>query len=259
MSQFHKYSFSMKETNAVSINYNSLTEKNKKDPQETPGLSLVIKRKITLVRHGITEWNKKFRYQGITDVPLAAEGEEQAKRAAMRLSCESVDRVISSPLGRSMKTASIIAEIIGKNSVETWDELREVDFGEWEGLTVPQIKERFGEDLFERWKSSQVDVTATNGEDADIVYRRAEACAARILALKDEHVVVVGHGALFRTLLLPLIKIQRVNVFWRMKMDNCSLSGIGIDKKNRAFIVFFNDTLHLRINMDCIKDIPLPW
>jgi len=200
----------MKETNAVSINYNSLTEKNKKDPQETPGLSLVIKRKITLVRHGITEWNKKFRYQGITDVPLAAEGEEQAKRAAMRLSCESVDRVISSPLGRSMKTASIIAEIIGKNSVETWDELREVDFGEWEGLTVPQIKERFGEDLFERWKSSQVDVTATNGEDADIVYRRAEACAARILALKDEHVVVVGHGALFRTLLLPLIKIQTI-------------------------------------------------
>jgi alpha-ribazole phosphatase/probable phosphoglycerate mutase len=139
----------MKETNAVSINYNSLTEKNKKDPQETPGLSLVIKRKITLVRHGITEWNKKFRYQGITDVPLAAEGEEQAKRAAMRLSCESVDRVISSPLGRSMKTDSIIAEIIGKNSVETWDELREVDFGEWEALTVPQIKERFGEDLFE--------------------------------------------------------------------------------------------------------------
>ena len=106
----------------MSINYNSLTEKNKKDPQETPGLSLVIKRKITLVRHGITEWNKKFRYQGITDVPLAAEGEEQAKRAAMRLSCESVDRVISSPLGRSMKTASIIAEIIGKNSVETWDD-----------------------------------------------------------------------------------------------------------------------------------------
>jgi alpha-ribazole phosphatase/probable phosphoglycerate mutase len=70
---------------------------------------------------------------------------------------------------------------------------------------------------------------------------------------------VVGHGALFRMLLLPLIKIPRTNVFWKMKMDNCSLSGIGIDKKSRAFIVFFNDTIHLRTNMDCIKDIPLPW
>ena len=237
----------------------SLSSERNKEPQETPGLSLVIKRKITLVRHGITEWNKKFRYQGITDVPLSPEGEEQAKKAALRLSCESVDRVISSPLGRSMKTAAIIAETIGKNAVERWDELREVDFGDWEGLTVPQIKDKFGEDLFERWKSSQVDVTATNGEEADLVYKRAEACAARILALKDEHVVVVGHGALFRMLLLPLINVPRGNVFWRMKMDNCSLSGIGIDRKNRAFIVFFNDTIHLRTNLDCIKDIPLPW
>jgi len=48
-------------------------------------------------------------------------------------------------------------------------------------------------------------------------------------------------------------------VFWKMKMDNCSLSGIGVDRKNRAFIVFFNDTIHLRTKIDCIKDIPLPW
>lgn len=124
----------MKETDTMSIYDNSVTQKNKKDPQEVPGLSLVIKRKITLVRHGVTEWNKMFRYQGITDVPLSPEGEEQAKKAALRLSCESVDRVISSPLGRSMKTASIIADTIGKKSVEAWDELREVDFGEWRDL-----------------------------------------------------------------------------------------------------------------------------
>ncbi len=232
---------------------------NKKDPQEVPGLSLVIKRKITLVRHGVTEWNKMFRYQGITDVPLCPEGEEQAQKAALRLLGDPVDRVISSPLGRSMKTASIIAETLGKDNVEAWDELREVDFGDWEGLTVPQIKEKFGGELFEKWKSSQVDVSATNGEDSDTVFKRAEACASRILALNDRHVVVVGHGALFRTLLLPLIKIPRGNVFWRMKMDNCSLSGVGIDRKNKAFIVFFNDTVHLRTKSHCIKDIPLPW
>ena len=249
----------MKETDTMSIYDNSVTQKNEKDPLETPGLSLVIKRKITLVRHGLTEWNKMFRYQGITDVPLSPEGEEQARRAALRLSCGSVDRVISSPLDRSMKTASIIAETIGSKNVEAWDDLREVDFGDWEGLTVPEIKEKYGEDLFEKWKASQVNVTATNGEDADLVYKRAEACAAKILALKDEHVVVVGHGALFRTLLLPLINIPRGNVFWRMKMDNCSLSGIGIDRKNKAFIVFFNDTIHLRTKMDRIKEIELPW
>jgi len=229
------------------------------EDRDAPGLSLQIKHKITLVRHGITDWNKKFRYQGVTDVPLSTEGEEQAKKAALRLSCESVGRIISSPLKRSLKTAEIIAESIGLSAVDTWDELTEVDFGAWEGLTVPQIKEKFGEETFAKWKASQVDVTATNGEDTDRIYKRSEACAARILSLTDEHVLVVGHGALFRTMLLPLIGIPRGNVFWKMKMDNCSLSGIGIDKKNRAFIVFFNDTIHLKTKMNCIKDIPLPW
>lgn len=243
----------------MSVNYSSVSRKSTKEPPETPGLSLVIKRKITLVRHGVTEWNKMFRYQGITDVPLSVEGEDQAKKAALRLSCESVSRVISSPLKRSMKTAEIIADSVGCSTVESWENLREVDFGAWEGLTVPQIKEKFGGDLFEKWKASQVDVTATDGEDSDTVYKRASECAERILDLKEEHLVVVGHGALFRTLLLPLIGIPRGNVFWKMKMDNCSLSGIGIDRKNRAFVVFFNDTIHLRTKMDCIKDIPLPW
>ena len=230
-----------------------------RDIGDAPGLSLQIKRKVTLVRHGITDWNKSFRYQGVSDVPLSTEGEEQAKKTALRLSHESVGRIISSPLKRSLKTAEIIAESIGLSAVETWDELMEVDFGAWEGLTIPQIKEKFGEETFAKWKSSQVHVTATNGEDTDRIYIRSEACAAKILSLTDENVVVVGHGALFRTMLLPLIGTPRSNVFWKMKMDNCSLSGIGIDKKNRAFIVFFNDTIHLRTKMDCIKDIPLPW
>ncbi len=95
--------------------------------------------------------------------PLSSRGRTRLK-AALRLSFESVDRVISSPLGRSMKTASIIAETIGKKSVEAWDELREVDFGEWEGLTVPQIRKGSGGSLREV-EASQVDVTATNGEN----------------------------------------------------------------------------------------------
>ena len=137
----------------IVLKSHSSASNNKEGVLETPGLSLVIKRKITFVRHGITEWNKMFRYQGITDVPLSPEGEEQAKKAALRLSCESVDRVISSPLERSMKTAVIIAETIGIKSVEAWDELREVDFGAWEGLTVPQIKEKYGEDEAIRMKT----------------------------------------------------------------------------------------------------------
>ncbi len=70
----------------MSIYDNSVTQKNEKDPQEVPGLSLVIKRKITLVRHGVTEWNKMFRYQGITDVPFLPRAKNRLKKAALRFS-----------------------------------------------------------------------------------------------------------------------------------------------------------------------------
>lgn len=237
----------------------NLKQNDNGDMRETPGLSLSIKKKITLIRHGVTEWNKKFRYQGITDVPLAKEGIVQAEKTALRLMGESVCRVISSPLERSLETAEIIAEKTGAGKVEVWDSLVEVDFGDWEGLTVPEIKKESGEEFFAMWRKSQVDVTPPNGEDSDKVYDRAVLSAEKLISSVDEHILVVGHGAIFKAMLPPLIGVQKSSVFWRMKMDNCSLTGIGIDRKNRAFIVFFNDTLHLRIKKEEISRIPLPW
>lgn len=230
-----------------------------KEEHESPGLSLSGGRRVTLVRHGITEWNKLFRYQGVTDIPLSPEGEEQARRTGLRLSGASVRRIISSPLKRSLKTAGIIAEAVGFLDVEIWDELIEVDFGEWEGLTVEQIKSKFGTESFAKWRKAQMEVTPPNGEDTDKLYMRASEASKRIIAIADEHTLVVGHGAMFRAMLLSLIGVPKGSLFWKMRMDNCSISGLNISNSGSAYINFLNDTLHLLVKKDCIADLPLPW
>ena len=224
---------------------------------ETPGLSGTRGRRIYFVRHGMTEWNKQFRYQGSTDIPLCEEGERQAERAAQRLTQLRGTTVISSPLKRSLRTAEIIAKELGTSGVEVWNELTEVDFGGWEGLTVPQIKEKYGAELFEKWRNEQLDVTAPDGESVCETYERAAAAAAKLLARREERLIVVGHGAFFRVLLLPLIRMPRCSLFWRMRLDNCSISAFDVDRQGRASVTFLNDTLHMLTPFSDIADLPL--
>lgn len=229
----------------------------KHDDFETPGLSGTRGRRIYFVRHGMTDWNKQFRYQGSTDIPLCEEGERQAQRAARRLARLGAVRIVSSPLRRSLRTAEILAAELGSPKVEVWPELTEVDFGGWEGLTVPQIKEKYGAELFEKWRNEQLDVTAPDGESVCETYERAAAAAAKLLARREERLIVVGHGAFFRVLLLPLIRMPRCSLFWRMRLDNCSISAFDVDRQGRASVTFLNDTLHMLTPFSDIADLPL--
>lgn len=226
-------------------------------PDEAPGLVQPAVRRIYLVRHGVTEWNKQFRYQGAADIPLSAEGEEQAERVGLRLSQLPVERIVSSPLRRAMATAGKIADLVGVDSVEQWEDLREVNFGDWEGLTVSEIVDKFGEDIFNAWRSAQIDVSATNGEDSRSVYDRAGRAVQKLCGLNDEVTVVVSHGAIFRALMLHFIDVPKSNVFWKMRMDNCSVSAVEFDRKGRRSVRFFNDTVHLRAEREKIHSIPL--
>lgn len=228
-----------------------------KPVDDAPGLAQPAFRRIYLVRHGVTEWNKLFRYQGATDIPLSADGEEQAERAGLRLSQFLIDRIISSPLKRSVMTADKIAERVGVRDVEIWEDLREVDFGDWEGLTVKEIIAKFGEDVFNAWRRAPVDVTAANGEASESVYERAGQVVRKLNGLGDEITVVVSHGALFRAMMLHFIDVPKSNVFWKMRMDNCSISAVEFDRNGRCSIRFFNDTVHLGSERDKIQFIPL--
>lgn len=202
-------------------------------------------RRVYLVRHGVTEWNRAFRYQGSSDVALSPEGEEQAERAGLRLAQLSVGMVISSPLVRSLTTAQRIARQVGVSSVEMWDDLREVGFGDWEGLTVREIIDRFGKSAFEEWKSARAEVTVANGEEAYGVYERAGRVVERLGESSEPVTVVVTHGALLRALLLHLVELPLCSIFWKMRIDNCSISAVEFGQKGERSVLFFNDTVHL--------------
>lgn len=97
---------------------------------------------LFLARHGRTAWSSEHRLQGQLDSPLTPEGIAQAEAMGQRLSDVGIDTVCSSPLGRAVRTAAIIAEQLGVEVVVI-PELAEVHHGELAGLTWIEIDERY--------------------------------------------------------------------------------------------------------------------
>ncbi len=94
---------------------------------------------IVLARHGETEWSRDLRHTGRTDVPLTAEGRGQAAALKPRLAGRSFDKVLVSPLSRAVETCELAG--LGARA-ERRDELVELDYGDAEGLTTAQLRER---------------------------------------------------------------------------------------------------------------------
>jgi probable phosphoglycerate mutase len=158
---------------------------------------------IYFARHGETTWNLEGRMQGHLDAPLTTRGLREARRdgAALRSLIEGDEpyALIFSPLGRTRETAKIIAEETRQYlSTQRSDfRLREVSWGEWDGLTITEIKTRFPE----KWQAHLADrwnVGAPGGESYRVLYERV---ADWLDSVRNEpRLIVVSHGALGRVL-----------------------------------------------------------
>lgn len=95
---------------------------------------------LVLVRHGETEWSRTGRHTGATDVPLTDEGREQARRAGIALGRREFGLVLTSPRQRARDTAALA----GHPEAEVEPGLVEWDYGDYEGLTTPEISEQVG-------------------------------------------------------------------------------------------------------------------
>jgi len=144
---------------------------------------------LYLVRHGETEWSRARRHTGRTDVPLSPAGEAEARALGAHLDGLEVDRVLASPLARATTTAGLAG--FGER-LETTRALLEFDYGDYEGLTTPQIRAgRPGWDLFRDG--------CPGGETAGAVAERARRLVAE-LADRDGRVMLFGHGHQLRIL-----------------------------------------------------------
>ena len=120
-----------------------------------------MKTKVFLVRHGETEWNRLGKYQGCMDIDLAAEGIVQAQYISKRFNGD-FDYIYTSPLRRAVDTAEIIAAVKGiKPIIE--DDIREINFGEWEGLTIKEISNNFPKE-FLKWRSDKLEAPMCGGD-----------------------------------------------------------------------------------------------
>ena len=151
---------------------------------------------LLLVRHGETDWNRDRRFQGHADPPLNETGREQARTLASELAGESLDAVYTSDLARANETAEIIAGRLGVPVVVD-AELREIDVGEWQGLTWPEIEERFPDGV-RNWQERGHGWE--RGETYDALGERVVRALGRIGA---EHpagrILIVGHGGTVRS------------------------------------------------------------
>ena len=147
--------------------------------------------RLVLWRHGQTQWNAEGRFQGQSDIPLDAVGEQQADRAARLLAGLRPTAIVSSDLGRAMATAAPLARLTGL-TVTTDKDLRERYGGLWEGLTDSEIRARYPAD-HAVWLPPE-------GESSAAVADRAGAALERIAAgmAPGTLVVVVSHGAAIR-------------------------------------------------------------
>ena len=150
---------------------------------------------LLLVRHGETDWNRDRRFQGHADPPLNEMGREQAHALAAELAGERIELVYTSDLCRARETAEIVAASLGADLVALRD-LREIDVGEWEGLTWPEIEERYPEGA-RAWHEQGFGWEA--GETYDELGERVVAALRRIAAdHPEQRVLVVGHGGTIR-------------------------------------------------------------
>ncbi|PZE88488.1 histidine phosphatase family protein [Curtobacterium sp. MCBD17_008] len=150
---------------------------------------------LVLVRHGETEWSKSGQHTGRTDIPLTANGEAQAERAARYLADREFALALSSPLTRARETARIIGV-----DPDLDEDLYEWDYGAYEGLTTPQIKvQRHGP--WDLWTDG-VPAGHTPGENAAEVRVRVERVInrARPVLAEGHDAIVVAHGHVLRAL-----------------------------------------------------------
>ncbi|MGW1836388.1 histidine phosphatase family protein [Streptomyces sp. BBFR2] len=153
---------------------------------------------LLLVRHGETEWSRNGRHTSWTDLPLTAVGEEQARGLRPLLARRRIAAVRVSPMARARRTA----ELAGLTRPETDEDLREWDYGGYEGVSTPDIQ-RERPDWFLFTDGTVPGPDGHPGESPEQVGARADAVLARVLPLleKDEgDVALVAHAHFLRVL-----------------------------------------------------------
>jgi broad specificity phosphatase PhoE len=185
---------------------------------------------LFLVRHGETEWSKSGQHTSVTDLPLTALGEEQARKLLGQLEPADFGLVLSSPRRRAWVTAEL-AGFTGPYAPQIDEDLVEWSYGDFEGLTSAEIRSLIPD--WTIWTHP-----APGGETAEQVAARLDRVVARVRASGVEQAICFGHGHALRALTMRWLEFDLARGV-QFPLDTSTVSVLG-EEKNRPALWKWN-------------------
>lgn len=162
-------------------------------------------KRLFLVRHGESEWNRERRLQGQADIGLSANGRSQALQLQPVIASLAPDLALTSDLLRARETAALL----GYAEAEPCAPLREIDVGDWTGRPIADL-EKADMDAYRGWRAGQF--TPPRGEAWAAFKARTSAVVARCLAGHSKRILLVAHGGVIRAILENLLDLKPARI-----------------------------------------------
>ena len=203
-------------------------------------------------------------FRGQKDIPLNAEGLRQAELAGAYLKNRNIKTIYTSPLKRSVQTASVIAQHTG-SSVVVVDTLTDIDFGEWEGKTAKQVAAQYGESYW-TYRRHPESAAFPRGETLNQCFERIMKTVHQIFQqschqgtqdsvkeiaghtgderMQPPDIAIVSHRVILKLIVLGVLGLSTAS-FWKVQLDTCSVTEVLIGEE--GFILRqLNSNSHLK-------------
>lgn len=196
-------------------------------------------RRLTLIRHAMTDWNRSGRFQGVADVPLNETGRHQARLLADYVEgLEGDAKVYASPLSRAVETATLA---FPGRRLHLDDRLRELDFGSFEGKTQADNE---ADPAWAVWLTDPFELAPPGGESYAQLRQRAGAWMREVAASSAAHVVAVTHSGTIQMMLADVLGVEKVRWRKRVYLRHASISRV-LFRGDEVVVERVNDTRHL--------------
>jgi len=191
--------------------------------------------RLILIRHGETDWSLKKRYCSFSDVDLNENGVKQAILLSERLRKDAVHKAYSSNMKRTLQFARILFKDL---PIGFMPELREMNFGVFEGLTHEEIVERHPE-IYKRWLDNPFNAVIPEGDSLACFKNRVEKALAQLISVnKGKTLAVVTHAGPIKIIINNVLKSKDI---WKIVIDLASISIVEF-KNGKTSIKLLNDT-----------------
>lgn len=198
---------------------------------------------VILVRHGKTTYNAQNRPQGFLDIPLNEEGLKQADMLAKYFKDTPIDVFIASPLSRAYVTTEKVAKAHKMTVAYTDNRLKEINYGDWAGLTPDEQKEKFPE-LTNIWNKTPWLATFPNGENLrDVEYRTRAALEDAVAKYPGKTIFIGAHSHVNTVILCSVLGID-LEHFNQLKQNNTCINVLKYENGTWT-VVTMNSLIHL--------------